>query len=102
GHVGAVDRIDVTARTDVDADILAPAEKRSRTRLSSSMKNGRRWRVVHGLRGSLRGAKRPSVKSITTCAAPADKHERMSFSHSLTMSSSNCLRGYPVTSPSSG
>jgi len=69
------------------------AEKRAKTRLSSSMKWASMPRPVHGLRGSLRVASRPSVKSIDTRVAPAAKACRMSFSHSSTRSDSNCSRG---------
>ena len=56
-----------------------------------------RQEITRGPRVSwvVAGRQSPSVKSMTTCAAPASKQERMSFSHSLTISSSNCLREYP-------
>jgi hypothetical protein len=60
------------------------------------------FRPVHGFRGSFLVDRRPSVKSIDTRAAPAPNAARMSFSHSATRSSSNCSRGYPGTSSSSG
>ena len=62
------------------------------TRLFSSMKWGSMPRPVQGLRGSALVASRPSVKSTDTRAAPAAKACLMSFSHSLTRSSSNCSR----------
>ena len=72
--------------------VRSSSEKFSSTRLLSSMKCGSRPAPVHGLRGSSRVARRPSVKSIETRAAPASKALRMSVMHSWTMSSSNSSR----------
>jgi len=68
------------------------SEKFASTRLLSSMKCGSSPAPVHGLRGSSRVARRPSVKSIDTRAAPASNALRMSVTHSLTMSCSNSSR----------
>ena len=64
--------------------VRSSAENRAITPLISSMKCGSSPAPVHGLRGSSRVARRPSVKSTDTRAAPAANAWRMSFSHSST------------------
>ena len=72
--------------------VRSSAENRAITPLISSMKCGSSPAPVHGLRGSSRVARRPSVKSTDTRAAPAANACRMSFSHSSTSAASNSSR----------
>ena len=70
-HIGTVDRIDVATRTDVYAYIFALfCREVIEHTIIEFYKMRQRLRVVQGLRGHPR-CWRPSVKSITTCAAPA-------------------------------
>ena len=94
GHVGAVHRIDVAARTDMHAYGLSLLGREAIEDPVVELDEVRKQVASRpGIARIVAGARRPSVKSITTRAAPAAKQDRMSFSHSSTMSSSNCWRG---------
>ena len=92
-HIGAMDRIDIAARANVNADLLALLCRKAIEDPVIELDEVRQ-KVAGSPRIARVVARRqtPFREVHDDVCGPASKQERMSFSHSLTMSSSNCLR----------